>query len=101
MLKKLTSPWIGSVVGLVAFLAVTAVTWNTATRSIQAAHEAAAATHSVQKGETPWSFDTAEIDGLVKELREERDMLSKREKDLNELAARLRAERDELTQLTQ
>jgi flagellar motility protein MotE (MotC chaperone) len=101
MLKKLNSPWVGSIVGLMAFLAVTAATWNTATRSIQAAHDAAAATNNAARTETPWSFDTAEIDALTKELRDEREVLSRREKDLNELAVRLHAERDELTQLTQ
>jgi flagellar motility protein MotE (MotC chaperone) len=101
MPKVLNSPWIGSIAGLVAFLAVTAGTWNSATRKIQAAREAASATNNVAKTETPWSFDTVEIDSLVKELKDERQALSKREKDLNELAARLNAERDELTQLTQ
>src|SRR5437868_137853 len=102
MLRKIGSPWISSILGLMIFMGVTAATWNSATHTIQAAHEAAiAATNNAAKSETPWSFDTAEIDGLVKELREERDMLAKREKDLNELAERLRAERTELTQLTQ
>jgi flagellar motility protein MotE (MotC chaperone) len=102
VLKKLNSPWVGSIMGLIVFMAVTAATWNSATQKIQAAHAAAiAATNQVAKTETPWSFDTAEIDALVKELREERDMLNKREKDLNDLADRLRSERNELTQLTQ
>ena len=101
MLKKLNSPWIGSIIGLVAFMGVTAATWNSATRSIMAARAAAAATNEVKHGDTPWSFDTVEIDSLVKELREEREMLNKREKDLNELADRIRSERQELTQLTQ
>jgi flagellar motility protein MotE (MotC chaperone) len=101
MLKKLNSPWIGSIVGLVMFMTVTAVTWNSATRSIQAARAAEAATNDLKQGDTPWSFDTVEIDSLVKELREEREMLKKREKDLNELAERIRSERNELTQLTQ
>src|SRR5215207_1444324 len=101
MLKKLNSPWIGSIFGLIAFLAVTAATWNSATRSIQAARAAAEATNNVAQSEHPWSFDTAEIDRLVKELRDEREMLNKREKDLNELRARLDSERQELTQLTQ
>lgn len=101
MLKKLSSPWIGSIVGLVAFLTVTAVTWNSATHSIQAARAGADATNNVAKGEHPWSFDTVEIDALIKELREEREMLNKREKDLNDLRARLDSERQELTQLTQ
>jgi flagellar motility protein MotE (MotC chaperone) len=101
MLKKLNSPWIGSIIGLIAFLAVTAVTWNSATQSIQAARAAAEATNNVAHGEHPWSFDTVEIDALVKELREEREMLNKREKDLNDLKVRLDSERQELTQLTQ
>lgn len=102
MLKKLYSPWIGSILGLIVFMAVTAATWNAATRKIDAANAAAAAeAQKAEKTETPWSFDTAEIDSLVKELREERQTLAKREKDLNDLADRLRAERNELTQLTQ
>lgn len=101
MSKLLNSPWIGSIAGLVAFMAVTAGTWNSATRKIQAAREAASQTNNVAKTETPWSFDTVEIDSLVKELKEERETLTKREKDLNDLQARLNAERDELTQLTQ
>src|SRR5688500_11151331 len=101
MLKKLNSPWVGSIIGLIVFMLVTAVTWNSATQSIQAARAAAAATNEVEHGETPWSFDTVEIDALVKELREEREMLNKREKDLNELANRIRSERQELTQMTQ
>src|SRR5436189_1461554 len=102
MLRKLGSPWISSIFGLMIFMGVAAATWNSATRSIQAAHEAAiAATNNAAKSETPWSFDTAEIDALVKELRDEREMVSKREKDLNELAERFRSERIELTQLTQ
>jgi flagellar motility protein MotE (MotC chaperone) len=100
MLKKLNSPWVGSILGLVAFMGVTAATWNSATRKIQSAHEAAV-TNNIAKTETPWSFDTAEIDSLVNELKEGREALAKREKELNELADRLRSERNELTTLTQ
>src|SRR3569832_49693 len=100
MFKLLNSPWVGSVAGLVAFMAVTAGTWNSATRKIQAAREAAAQTNQVANSDAPWAFDTVEIDSLVKELKEERETLAKREKDLGDLQARLNAERDELTQLT-
>ena len=100
MLKKLNSPWVGSILGLVAFMGVTAATWNSATRKIQSAQQSAE-TNNVAKGDTPWSFDTVEIDSLVKELKEGREALAKREKELNELADRLRAERNELTTLTQ
>lgn len=101
MLKKLTSPWIGSILGLVVYLAVTAATWNAATANITADH-AKADPVPVEGGEyKPWLFNNVEVDNLIKELREERDMLKKREQDLNELSARLEHERTELTQLTQ
>jgi flagellar motility protein MotE (MotC chaperone) len=102
MLKKLASPWISSVIGLISFLTVTAVTWNVATRNITIAHEAAtsAATATTDDPDA-WLHKTVESETLIKELREERNMLAKREKDLNELSARLNAERNELTQLTQ
>jgi len=100
MLKKLNSPWVGSILGLVAFMGVTAATWNSATKKIQSAQQNAE-TNNVAKSDAPWSFDTAEIDSLVKELKEGREALAKREKELNELADRLRAERTELTTLTQ
>jgi flagellar motility protein MotE (MotC chaperone) len=101
MLKKLNSPWIGSIVGLVAFLAVTGATWNAATRDMARAQNAAAAAPIANAAETLVVGDNVEVEALIKELREERDMLSKRERDLNELQARLAAERNELTQLTQ
>ena len=101
MLKKLTSPWVGSVVGLISYLAVTAVTWNAATAHLSNAEESDAKKELVERNPFSAAMSTVEIEALVKELRDEREMLSKREKDLNEFSARLRAERDELNQLTQ
>lgn len=101
MLKKLSSPWIGSILGLFVYLAVTAATWNAATANITADH-AKSDPIPVEGGEyKPWLFNNVEVDNLIKELREEREMLKKREQDLNELSARLEHERTELTQLTQ
>lgn len=101
MLKKLSSPWIGSILGLFVYLAVTAATWNAATANITADHGKNDPI-PVEGGEyKPWLFNNVEVDNLIKELREEREMLKKREQDLNELSARLEHERTELTQLTQ
>src|SRR5687768_2574207 len=102
MLKKLNSPWIGSIVGLICYLAVTMATWNAATSKISAARQAEDAKATPPESEQrSWMFDNVETENLVKELREEREALAKRERDLNELAQRLAAERDELNQLTQ
>jgi len=101
MLKKLNSPWIGSIMGLIVYLAVTTVTWNTATSKIAAARPAAEEADADQPERHAWLFNSVESDNLVKELKQEREALAKKEKDLTELGARLRAERDELNQLTQ
>lgn len=102
MLKKLSSPWVSSMIGLACYLGVTAATWNAATSKLQAAQEAAAAAEEAPtKNHESWLMSNVEIESLVKELKDERDALGKREKDLNDLAARLRSEREELNQLTQ
>ena len=102
MLKKLNSPWVGSIIGLICYLTVTAVTWNAATTKIVAAQqEAAAAAEPVSPRSTDsWLMSNVEIEALVKELKDERDALNKREKDLDELKKRLDSERIELKQLT-
>jgi flagellar motility protein MotE (MotC chaperone) len=43
-----------------------------------------------------WSFFNPELDQIVTELKSERDAVANKDKQLNELAARLRAERAEL-----
>ncbi len=102
MLKKLCSPWIGSIVGLAAYLGVTAATWNAATSNKSGAVEAGAS-DAPPKGveQASWMYNNMEVESLVKELREEQAGLAKREADLKELAARLQSEREELNQLTQ
>lgn len=48
-----------------------------------------------------WDFVNPELDRLIAELREQKAALQKREEQLNELAARLEAERAELNIITQ
>lgn len=102
MLKKLSSPWAGSIIGLISYLAVTAITWNAATAHITTAEETRVDGSLTNVESNPFSaaMSAVEIEALVKELRDEREALSKREKELNEFASRLHAERDELSQLT-
>jgi flagellar motility protein MotE (MotC chaperone) len=102
MLKKLTSPWVSSAIGLICFLAVTAVTWNAATSNIKAEDEAPDSEQPENsKNQENWLMSNVEIEALVKELKDEREALNRREKDLTDLRARLDSERTELNQLTQ
>lgn len=102
MLKKLGSPWVGSIVGLFCYLGVTAATWNHATAHMVAPASEAAVGDAPPEGvdQSPWMFNNVEVEALIKELREEREALGKREKELKEWADRLEAERGELSQLT-
>jgi flagellar motility protein MotE (MotC chaperone) len=101
MLKKLSSPWVGSIIGLISYLAVTAITWNVATAHISTAEETPL-TPGITNEANPFSaaMSSVEVDALVKELRDARETVSKREKELNEWATRLNSERDELNKLT-
>ena len=102
MLKKLGSPWIGSIVGLFCYLGVTAATWNRATAHMVSTEHEAVVGDAPPEGvdQSPWMFNNIEVEALIKELREERETLGKREKELKEWADRLEAERGEISQLT-
>lgn len=47
-----------------------------------------------------WEFNNPELDQLIADLRREREHLAEREKQLDELAARLQAEKAEITRAT-
>jgi flagellar motility protein MotE (MotC chaperone) len=101
MLKKLSSPWVGSIIGLICYLTVTAVTWNAATTKIVAAQQEAAASDEAedtvsQRSTESWLMSNVEIEALVKELKDEREALNKRD-----LKKRIDSERTELTKLTE
>jgi flagellar motility protein MotE (MotC chaperone) len=48
-----------------------------------------------------WQLHNPEVDQMVRELRQEKEELSKREADLRKLAAQLQAEREAINQVTQ
>lgn len=101
MLKKLTSPWIASAVGVIVYLAVTVVTWQAATKNATGAVKPQTELLENEAPAAPWMVANPEVEALVTELRQQQENLHAREKSLNELAERLRFERTELNQLTQ
>jgi len=97
MMRLLKSGWLAALLGAVVYGAVTAVLFNPAqVIPPHAAHAAA------EDAPTPsWEFFNPEVDQLIKELAKEKETLATRQKQLDELARRLEAERAELNVVTQ
>lgn len=109
MNKFLQSPLFAALVGLILYVVVTAMFWppmkpvlpeetDGATNSV-ALHKPKARAPKVK---TPsWDFTNPEVDSLVSELRKEKQALADRARQLDELAARIQAEKAELSAVTQ
>ena len=95
-MKFLQSPFFAAILGGVLFLLTSAFLTTqglaTATHGDEGTETAARANI---KGPS-WNFFNPELDQIVADLKSERDTLAAREKQLNDLAARLKAERAEL-----
>lgn len=97
MTRWLQSPWTATSLGSVAFMATLLAAWR------PHAHpppDLPPETISRNAGAS-WTFQNPEMDLLMEELKKEKEAMAAKEKDLNELAARLDTERSELYQLTQ
>jgi flagellar motility protein MotE (MotC chaperone) len=95
-MKFLQSPLFAAILGGVLFLLTSAflTTQGIATAPLADDGTDSAARPNL-KGPS-WDFFNPELDEVVADLRSERDSLTAREKQLNELATRLKAERAEL-----
>jgi flagellar motility protein MotE (MotC chaperone) len=95
-MKFLQSPFFAAVLGGVLFLLTSAFLTTqgiaTATHGDEAAEGSA---HANTKGPS-WDFFNPELDHIIADLKSERDALETREKQLDALATRLKAERAEL-----
>jgi flagellar motility protein MotE (MotC chaperone) len=99
MMKLLQSGWAAGLVGALLYLSVT-VALVTPSKLVLQSAQAAEAEESHVTGPS-WEFINPELDRLVSELAKEKETLTGREKQLNELAARLEAERQEINIVTQ
>jgi len=93
-MKFLQSPLFAAVLGGVLFLLTSAFLTTQGVATATHADEEPAARANI-KGAS-WDFFNPELDQVVADLKTERDTLATREKQLNELATRLKAERAEL-----
>ncbi len=93
-MKFLQSKLFAAILGVLLFLLTSAFLTTSGLKPVAGlddGHE----DHAITKGPS-WTFFNPELDQIVAELKAERDALSVREKQMGELAARLKAERAEL-----
>jgi len=91
-----------SLIGAVTYLGTMMLLWKQP--HFVRADEVAAPEAAEDSRGTPkasWNFRSGEADQLIIELRKERESQTLREKELNELAQRLEAERQEFSGVTQ
>ena len=103
MKKLLQSAWLIPILGTLLYLGTTYLLL--APSSLRIPPRASAATETSLADNplaaTQWDFSAPDVDQLVRELKEEKEKLAKRETELNEYAARIAAERSELNSVTQ
>lgn len=98
--KLLQNRWLGSILGALLYFVGLSASWKqyiAKTPSAPVEEEGAVELHVGPS----WTFQNPEIELLVSELKKEKEALAVRSAELNELAARLNAEKQELLQTTQ
>jgi flagellar motility protein MotE (MotC chaperone) len=99
MLQILQSRWTAAGVGGVLYLVTTVAAWPPVRNAWRHRHDAA---KDAESATVPsWNFKNAEVEQLVADLREQSDRLADRQRELDEFASRLEAERQEVLNVTQ
>jgi flagellar motility protein MotE (MotC chaperone) len=102
MIRTLQSPWIAAVIGMVLYLATTALLLRPdRIMSGGARPVGRTGTSTVEPLGPSWTFKNPELDQLVSQLVAEREAVRAKEKDLSDLANRLALERQEIGTITQ
>jgi flagellar motility protein MotE (MotC chaperone) len=98
MIKILQSSWMSAVIGAVMYLGVTLGLW----RMPKIVLPPRPTIEAITKGGAPsWDYQNPEVDEMIADLQHQKDALAEREHQLNDLAARLDAERQEIVVVTQ
>jgi flagellar motility protein MotE (MotC chaperone) len=98
MTRLIQSNWTASLVGMIVYLVTTFLLCR------PLAHPPPAATKEPTNRRSPgpsWTFHSPEVDLLISELRQAKEALAVKEKELQTLSQRLQSERAELGQITQ
>jgi flagellar motility protein MotE (MotC chaperone) len=102
MIRKLQSPIVAAVAGVIAYALATWLFLNPS-KAVQAEMES----RTIQHGTTPpkpvpsWEFQNPELEQMLAEVKAEREALNTRRQELAELEARLKSEWQEIGVVTQ
>ena len=96
----LQSSWLSVVLGGALYLGMTGFLLRPA-NLLKQGIQARSGGDTASASSASWEFFNPEIDRLIAELRKEKAAVQQREQELNDLAARLEAERAEITVVTQ
>ena len=99
-MKILQNSLVSSILGLVLYAVVTVFVWKVPV-IVEGEPSQEEIVAKAQEAVPSWEFQSQEADLLIRELKIEKDSLAKREKDLNDLAERLKTERMEINMVTQ
>ena len=99
MIKILQSHWMCVVIGAISYLMTTVFAWPTPRIPMRAAR--AAISRELGAPDASWNFWNPEVEQLTADLRMQKQNLTDREQELNDFAARLEAERQEISVVTQ
>lgn len=94
MIKILQSNWMCALVGAITYLGATLALWHTPKIQLPTVAVASAKSAATRPS---WEFQNPEVDELISDLRHQKNALDEREHQLDELAARLKMEREEIT----
>jgi flagellar motility protein MotE (MotC chaperone) len=100
-MKILSNPLVASVLGLILYAVVTISVWKAPAHIVEGDLAQADIVAKAKEARPSWEFQSQEADMLISELRIEKESLARREKDLNDLAERLKTERLEINVVTQ
>jgi flagellar motility protein MotE (MotC chaperone) len=92
VIKFLTSKWMTPPLGVLVYVIVTVLCWKTPTLPPAAKNASAA-----KQAKPSWEFTNPEAEQLIEELRLEKRALELRQKQLDDTAKGLDAERSEMT----
>jgi len=100
-MKILQNSFVASLLGLILYVVVTVLVWKAPARVVADSPAQEAILAHAKEAVPSWEFKSQESDMLISELKLEKEALAKREKDLNDFAERLKAERLEINVVTQ
>ena len=99
MIRLLQSAWLAALIGCIVYLGSMMAFIHP--EKLQAARKASAEEKSTPSEEPSWKFTNPEFDQWVQEIKRQRDAITLREQQLQELQTRLESERQELNTATQ